>query len=153
MKTKFLSKEAALDGRSWYVVDATDVPLGRLASEVAVLLRGKHKPAFTKHVDCGDFVVVINAEKVRLTGNKRQNKRYYWHTGYIGGIKTVSAATLLDTRPEEVIEKAVTRMFFKGALNHQLVTKLKVYKGGEHPHQAQQPKPYKIGSFFGNAAA
>ena len=153
MKTKFLSKEEAQSSRKWHVVDAAGIPLGRLASEVAILLRGKHKPEFTRHVDCGDFVIVVNAEKVVLTGNKKNQKLYQWHTGYIGGVKTVSASDMLEKNPEKVIEKAVKRMFYKGALTHNLVDKLKVYAGSEHPHTAQQPAAYKVGQYFNNAAA
>jgi len=135
-----LSKEAAVKDRKWHVVDATGVPLGRLATQVAHLLRGKHKPTFTPHVDCGDFVVVINASKVALKGNKLRDKQYHSHTGYIGGIKSVSAAEMLEKHPERMIRLAVKRMVKRGALGHQIIKKLKVYGGEEHPHTAQQPQ-------------
>jgi large subunit ribosomal protein L13 len=135
-----LSKEAAVKDRKWHVVDATGVPLGRLATQVAHLLRGKHKPTFTPHVDCGDFVVVINASKIVLKGNKLKDKQYHSHTGYIGGIKSVSAAEMLEKHPERMIRLAVKRMVKRGALGHQIIKKLKVYGGEEHPHTAQQPQ-------------
>lgn len=128
--------------RDWWVIDAEGVVLGRLAANVAMILRGKHKPMFTPHIDCGDHVVVINADKVRLTGKKRENKKYYRHTGYPGGIKEATAGHILDGRfPERVIQKAVERMLPKDSpLARQQFTKLKVYGGAEHPHTAQQPK-------------
>lgn len=135
-----LSKEAAVKDRKWHVIDATGVPLGRLATQVAHLLRGKHKPTFTPHVDCGDFVVVINASKIVLKGNKLKDKQYHSHSGYIGGIKSVSAAEMLEKHPERMIRLAVKRMVKRGALGHQIIKKLKVYGGEEHPHTAQQPQ-------------
>lgn len=135
-----LSKEAAVKDRKWHVVDATGVPLGRLATQVAHLLRGKHKPTFTPHVDCGDFVVVINASKIVLKGNKLKDKQYHSHSGYVGGIKSVSAAEMLEKHPERMIRLAVKRMVKRGALGHQIIKKLKVYGGEEHPHTAQQPQ-------------
>ncbi len=128
--------------KNWWVIDAEGVVLGRLAAEIAMILRGKHKPSYTPHIDCGDHVVVINAEKVRLTGKKRQNKTYYRHTGYPGGIKEATAGFILDGRfPERVIQKAVERMLPKDSpLARDQYTKLKVYGGAEHPHAAQQPK-------------
>ncbi|NBW39653.1 50S ribosomal protein L13 [bacterium] len=135
-----LSKEAAVTDRKWHVIDATGVPLGRLATQVAHLIRGKHKPTFTPHVDCGDFVVVINASKVVLKGKKLQDKQYHSHSGYIGGIKSVSAAEMLEKHPERMIRLAVKRMVKRGALGHQIIKKLKVYPGAEHPHSAQQPQ-------------
>jgi large subunit ribosomal protein L13 len=129
----------------WYVVDAADVPLGRLASAVAQLIRGKHKPIFTPHMDGGDFVVVINAARVRLTGRKLDQKRYFRHTGYMGHERYTPARDLLATHPERVIEKAVFGMLPKNSLARQkLRGKLKVYAGAEHPHAAQQPTPYSI---------
>ncbi len=129
----------------WYVVDAADVPLGRLASAVAQLIRGKHKPSFTPHMDGGDFVVVINAARVRLTGRKMDQKRYFRHTGYMGHERYTPARDLLATHPERVIEKAVFGMLPKNSLARQkLRGKLKVYAGAEHPHAAQQPTPYSI---------
>lgn len=147
MKTTVsLTKEEALKNRDWYIVDATDVPVGRLASEVATLIRGKHKPTYTPHVDCGDFVIVINAGKAKFTGNKLQDKNYYHYTGYVGGIKSQSAGKLLAEKPQEVIKRAVKGMLTKGALGHQLINKLKVYKGDAHPHLAQKPKTYVVKS-------
>ena len=128
--------------RQWHVIDATDVVLGRLASQVAVLLRGKHKPTFAPHVDTGDFVVVINADKVALTGAKLEQKKAYRHSGYPGGLRSVRYDELLDKNPEKAIEKAVKGMIPKNTLGAQQLTKLKVYAGAEHPHAAQQPKTY-----------
>lgn len=126
--------------KKWYVVDADGLVLGRLASILANMLRGKHKPTFTPHMDCGDHIVVINAEKVKLTGNKRDADFFYWHTGYPGGIKGRSKGQILDGRfPERVIEKAVERMVPRGPLGRRQMGHLKVYKGGSHPHEAQQP--------------
>jgi large subunit ribosomal protein L13 len=130
--------------RTWHVIDATDVVLGRLASQVATLLRGKHKATFAPHVDNGDFVIVINAEKVALTGNKRDTKLAYRHSGYPGGLRSVSYRELLEKRPERAIEKAVRGMLPKNSLAAQQLSKLKVYTGAEHPHAAQQPKPFEI---------
>jgi large subunit ribosomal protein L13 len=130
--------------RTWHVIDATDVVLGRLATQVATLLRGKHKPTFAPHVDNGDFVIVINADKVALTGNKRETKLAYRHSGYPGGLRSVTYAELLAKRPERAIEKAVRGMLPKNSLAAQQLSKLKVYSGSEHPHAAQQPKPFEI---------
>lgn len=130
--------------RDWYVIDATDVVLGRLASQVATLLRGKHKPTFAPHVDGGDFVVIINADKVALTGNKREQKLAYRHSGFPGGLSATSYSELLEKNPERAVEKAVRGMLPKTTLGRQQLGKLKVYAGGEHPHAAQQPKPYEI---------
>ena len=127
--------------RKWFVIDAEGVVLGRLASIIASRLRGKHKPMFTAHMDCGDHIVVINAEKVQLTGNKLADKTYYRHTGYPGGIKSTTAGKILAGKhPERVVEKAVQRMIPKGPLGRQVLTKLKIYAGAEHPHEAQQPE-------------
>jgi large subunit ribosomal protein L13 len=126
------------------VVDAQGKVLGRLASRVAAILRGKHKPTFTPHVDGGDFVVVVNAEKVKLTGRKLQEKVYYWHTGYPGGIKSATAAQMLERKPEWVIQKAVQRMLPKNPLGRRMLKKLKVYRGPEHPHAAQRPEPLDL---------
>ena len=144
--TEFLSKEEALKNREWYVVDATDVPVGRLASEVATLIRGKHKPTYTPHVDCGDFVIVINAGKVKLTGNKLQDKNYYHYTGYVGGTKSTAANKLIEENPAEIITRAVKGMLTKGTLGHQLMNKLKVYKDANYPQVAQKPKVYQVKS-------
>jgi large subunit ribosomal protein L13 len=130
--------------RQWHVVDASDVVLGRLASHVAVLLRGKHKPVFAPHVDTGDFVIVVNAAKVALSGSKLENKRAYRHSGYPGGLRSVSYASLMASHPERVVEKAVRGMLPKNALGRKTLRKLKVYAGPDHPHQAQQPRPYQI---------
>lgn len=134
--------------REWYVVDATDIPLGRLASTVAMRLRGKHKPTFTPHVDGGDHIVVINAEKVKLTGNKDKNMEFHYHTGYVGGLKTILAGDERDGKyPERLIKRAVERMLPKDSpLARQMFTKLHVYKGAEHPHAGQQPKELKLGA-------
>jgi len=139
MKT-YVAKPAEVE-RNWYVIDAEDVVLGRLSAEVAKILRGKHKPTFTPHVDCGDFVVIVNAKKVKLTGNKRNGESFYWHTGWPGGIKGETLGQRLDGRyPERVIEKAVERMITRSPLGRQVMKKLKVYAGPEHPHAAQQPE-------------
>jgi len=130
--------------RNWYVIDATDVVLGRLATHVATLLRGKHKATYAPHVDGGDFVIVINAEKIALTGNKRETKLAYRHSGYPGGLRATTYKDLLDKNPERAIEKAVAGMIPKTSLGRQQLGKLKVYVGGEHPHAAQQPQPFEI---------
>lgn len=132
--------------RRWFVLDAEGVVLGRLASECARLLHGKHKPSFTPHVDTGDFVVVVNAAKVALTGRRLEQKTYYRHTGYPGGIRSTTAGQLLAKHPERLVEKAVRGMLPKNRLGRQMYRKLKVYGGPEHRHQAQQPKPRKIGA-------
>jgi large subunit ribosomal protein L13 len=130
--------------RDWYVIDATDVVLGRLASQVATLLRGKHKPTFAPHVDGGDFVIIINADKVALSGNKRETKMAYRHSGYPGGLTATPYGEFLDTKPERAIEKAVRGMIPKTSLGRTQMTHLKVYAGSEHPHTAQQAKPFEI---------
>jgi large subunit ribosomal protein L13 len=130
--------------RRWHVIDATDVVLGRLASQAAVLLRGKHKATFAPHVDTGDFVVVVNADKVALTGNKRDQKMAYRHSGYPGGLRAVPYSQLLATHPERAVEKAVKGMLPHNTLGRRQLKKLKVYAGPDHPHQAQQPMPYEI---------
>jgi large subunit ribosomal protein L13 len=138
MKT-FVAQPAEVE-KKWILIDAEGLVVGRLASVVAMRLRGKHKPSYTPHVDCGDNVIVINAEKVVLTGRKREQKVYYHHTGYPGGIKERTAKTILDGRfPERVVEKAVERMLPRGPLFRQILGNLRVYKGAEHPHAAQQP--------------
>jgi large subunit ribosomal protein L13 len=138
MKT-FSAKTTEIE-KKWLLIDAEGLVLGRLASHIATVLRGKNKPIFTPHVDCGDNVIVVNAEKVHLTGAKRDNKLYYWHTGYPGGIKSKSASDILDGRfPERVIMKAVQRMLPGGPLSRKQLKNLKVYAGVEHPHEAQQP--------------
>ncbi len=130
--------------RDWYVVDATNKILGRLATEVARRLRGKHKTAYTPHVDTGDYIVVTNAEKVCVTGDKAKNKVYYRHTGYPGGIKDINFEKLIAHKPERIIEKAVKGMLPKGPLGRQMFAKLKVYAGAVHPHSAQQPKALEV---------
>jgi large subunit ribosomal protein L13 len=130
--------------RDWYVVDAEGQTLGRLATRIADALRGKRKPEYTPHVDTGDFVVVVNAEKIHVTGRKLEQKRYWRHSGYPGGIKSRTLAEMLERRPEEVIRKAVKGMLPRNRLARQQLTKLKVYAGPEHPHAAQQPKPMEI---------
>lgn len=142
MKT-YMAKPAEVE-RKWYVIDATDQTLGRLSSEVAAILRGKHKATYTPHVDTGDFVIIINAEKVKLTGNKLKDKKYYRHSGYPGGIKEISAGELLQKRPERAIEIAVKGMLPHNRLGRAMFKKLKVYRGGEHPHQAQKPEPREL---------
>jgi large subunit ribosomal protein L13 len=127
--------------RRWYLVDAEGKTLGRLATQIADTLRGKHKAEYTPHVDTGDFVVVVNAERIHVTGNKLEQKRYWRHTGYPGGIKSRTLAEMLDRRPEEVIRKAVKGMLPRNRLARRQLTKLKVYAGPDHPHAAQQPKP------------
>jgi large subunit ribosomal protein L13 len=139
------AKTADLES-DWFVVDATDQVLGRLASSVAKILRGKHKPTFTPHVDCGDNVIVVNASKVVLTGRKLQKKVYHHHTGYIGGIKERSAKAIMAGRfPERIVEKAVERMLPHGPLGRQQFGNLRVYPGPEHPHEAQQPETLDVG--------
>jgi large subunit ribosomal protein L13 len=130
--------------KNWYVIDATDVVLGRLATQVATLLRGKHKPTFAPHVDNGDFVIVINADKVALTGSKREQKLAYHHSGYPGGLRATSYAQLLATKPERAVEKAVAGMIPKNSLGRAQISKLKVYRGAEHPHSAQKPQTFEI---------
>ncbi|MGL4745489.1 MAG: 50S ribosomal protein L13 [Dermatophilaceae bacterium] len=130
--------------KAWHIIDATDIVLGRLASQTAVLLRGKHKPTFAPHVDTGDFVIIINADKVALTGSKATKKLAYRHSGFPGGLKSTSYTDLLARNPEKAVEKAVRGMLPRTTLGRQQLTKLKVYRGAEHPHTAQQPKPYQI---------
>jgi large subunit ribosomal protein L13 len=130
--------------RDWYVVDAAGKTLGRLASEVATRLRGKHKPEYTPHVDTGDYIVIVNAEKVAVTGKKAGDKVYYHHTGYIGGMKSITFEKLIDRKPEMAIELAVKGMMPRNPLGRAMLRKLKVYAGNEHPHTAQQPQPLNI---------
>ena len=138
MKT-FMASPATID-RKWYVVDATDMTLGRLASEVAKVLRGKNKPIFTPHIDCSDNVIVINAEKIKVTGKKMDQKVYYHHSDYVGGLKEATLREKLEKKPEQVIELAVKGMLPKGPLGRQMFTKLHVYAGPEHKHEAQKPE-------------
>ena len=138
------SPKASELSHEWFVVDATDVVLGRLASQVATLLRGKHKPTFAAHMDNGDFVIIINADKVALTGSKLAQKKAYRHSGYPGGLTATTYSELLEKNPERAIEKAIRGMLPKNSLGDQQLGKLKVYKGANHPHVAQQPKPFNI---------
>lgn len=139
----YTPKAAEVEKR-WHVIDATDVVLGRLASQAAILLRGKHKPTFAPHVDTGDFVVIVNADKVALTGNKREQKKAYRHSGYPGGLTAVGYVELLEKNPERAVEKAIRGMLPKNTLGRAQLSKLKVYRGPEHPHQAQKPQPFEI---------
>ena len=132
--------------RKWYVVDANDIVLGRLATQVATVLRGKHRPQYTPHADCGDHVIVINAEKVRVTGKKESDKIYYHHTGFVGGVKSITLEKQRQKHPERIIEAAVKGMMPKGPLGRSMLKKLKVYAGTEHPHAAQQPETMKLSS-------
>lgn len=130
--------------RNWFVVDLEGKVLGRTATEIARVLRGKHKPIYTPSVDTGDFVIVLNADKLQLTGNKMADKKYYRHTGYPGGLRTINAAKLLEKKPEELVKKAVRGMLPRNKLGREMLKKLKVYAGSEHPHAAQQPKELVI---------
>ena len=144
MNETYATKASDIE-RKWYVLDAEGVVLGRLAAEVSKLLRGKHKPSYTPNLDCGDYVIVINADKVKLTGKKLTDKKYFKHTGWIGGIKETTAGKILAGRfPERVIIKAVERMITRNPLGRQQMTKLKVYAGSEHPHTAQNPEVFDI---------
>ncbi len=139
MKT-YSAKPSEIE-KKWYVIDADGVVLGRMAAVIATRLRGKHKTTYTPHMDCGDNIIVINAEKVKLTGNKWTDKIYYWHTGYPGGIKSRTAGAILEGKqPERLVEKAVERMISRNPLGRQQMRKLHVYAGSEHPHEAQQPE-------------
>lgn len=143
-QTRSVSKENALRGRRWVLIDATERPLGRVASRAASLLRGKERPDYTPNQDTGDFVVVVNAAKVKVTGSKLTNKTYYRHTGYPGGIRATTAGKLLQSKPERLLEMAVRGMLPKSRLGRQLFTKLKVYRGADHPHAAQRPVPIEL---------
>lgn len=142
MKTAHLNKETV--ERNWFVVDAEDLVLGRLSTRIAMVLRGKHKPTFSPHVDGGDFVIVTNAEKVKVTGNKAMQKTYYRHTGYPGGMRTTQLFEMLEKHPDRVIRRAVWGMLPKGPLGRRQIKKLKVYAGAEHPHAAQKPEPLPL---------
>ena len=147
LSTQTRSIKPAEVEKQWHLIDADGLVLGRVAVIIANILRGKHKPSFTPHVDCGDHVVVINAEKVRLTGNKLKQKIYYKHTGYIGGLKEISAGKVLDGRfPERVLEKAVERMIPRGPLGRDQMRALHLYTGSEHPHAGTQPQPLDVAS-------
>ncbi|REF32043.1 50S ribosomal protein L13 [Calidifontibacter indicus] len=144
MRTYTPTTVGAQADRKWHVIDATDVVLGRLAAQTATLLRGKHKPTFAPHIDTGDFVIIINADKVALTGAKLEKKRAYRHSGFPGGLKSVSYTELMAKDPAKAVEKAVRGMLPKTSLGRAQIAKLKVYAGGEHPHAAQQPVPFEI---------
>ena len=141
--TTFMQKKAEVQ-RKWYIIDATDLPLGRVASKAAHILRGKHKVTFTPHVDCGDYVIILNASNVKLTGNKLTDKMYYNHSGYTGGLRIRSAKEMKERYPEEMIERAVKGMLPKGRLGRQMYKKLFVYDGNEHKHLAQKPVEIKV---------
>lgn len=143
-KTTQLTKEAADAQREWYVVDLDGQILGRAATRIATVLRGKHKPTFTPHVDCGDFVIVLNAEKVKMTGNKWAAKKYYSHSLYSGGLKTTGAEHMRDTHPDRIIRAAVWGMLPKNKLGKKILKKLKIYAGSKHDHQAQKPQPLAL---------
>ena len=142
MKTFMQTKETV--ERNWYVIDATDKSLGRVATKAAHILRGKHKVTFTPHVDCGDYVIIINADKVKLTGNKLDNKMYYNHSGFTGGLRERNAREMIESYPVEMVERAVKGMLPHNRLGRQMYKKLYVYEGSEHPHMAQQPKEIKV---------
>ena len=144
MTVRTFSPKAADVQRQWHVIDASDVVLGRLASHTATLLRGKHKPIFAPHVDTGDFVIIVNAAKVALSGNKLVDKRAYRHSGYPGGLRSIAYGDLMASNPERVVTKAVRGMLPKNTLGRQMLRKLKVYAGPEHPHKAQKPVPFQI---------
>jgi len=143
MKNTYMQKKEEVS-RNWYVIDAEDIVLGRLASKAAHILRGKHKPTYTPHVDCGDFVIVVNASKVALTGDKLDKKIYYNHSGHTGGLRERTARTMKENYPVEMVERSVKGMLPKGRLGRQMYKKLFVYAGAEHPHQAQQPTELKM---------
>ena len=144
MKTFSAKNEEVV--RDWYLVDANNKTLGRLSTEIASRLRGKHKPIFTPHVDTGDYIVVINASKIRVTGNKMKDKMYYKHTGYIGNLKSMNLSTMLEKNPERVLMKSVRGMLPKNKLGRSMLSKLKVYAGPDHPHVAQQPESKELGT-------
>ena len=144
MKTTFMQKKEEVV-RDWYVIDAKDIPLGRVASKAASMLRGKHKATYTPHVDCGDNISIITADKVALTGNKLENKKYYNHSRYVGGLRERTAKEMKEKYPEEMLERAIKGMLPKGRLGRQMYRKLHVYAGAEHPHTAQQPKIVDLG--------
>lgn len=144
MKTTYMQKKETVV-RDWYVIDAKDMPLGRVASKAAVMLRGKHKVTYTPHIDCGDNIIIINASEVLLTGNKLENKKYYNHSRYAGGLRERTAKEMKANYPTEMVELAVKGMLPKGRLGRQMYRKLHVYAGAEHPHTAQQPKVVELG--------
>ena len=143
MKTFMQSKETVT--REWYVIDAKDIPLGRVAAKAATMLRGKHKATYTPHIDCGDNIIIVNAEKVMLTGNKLEGKKYYNHSRYAGGLRVRTAKEMVENYPVEMVERAVKGMLPHNRLGRQMYKKLYVYAGNEHPHMAQMPKEVKVG--------
>lgn len=143
MSKTFMANSANVQHK-WYVVDATDLVLGRLSTEIATILRGKHKPTFTPHVDCGDYVIIVNAEKIAFTGNKSEGKLYYRHSGYAGGLKTRTLERMLELQPEKVLEKSIRGMLPHNSLGQDMYRKLYVYSGPDHPHQAQKPEVLTI---------
>lgn len=145
MYTRSTTKAEAVADKNWHLADLEEQTLGRAATKIAHILRGKHKPTYTPHIDCGDFVVVINCEKVALTGNKWADKTYYHHTGYMGGIKGITAEKLVVKHPEDLIKKAVKGMLPRGPLGRAMMKKLKIYPGTSHPHEAQQPQVLDLG--------
>ena len=153
MTVRTFSPKAADVQRQWHVIDASDIVLGRLASQAAILLRGKHKAIFAPHVDTGDFVIIVNAAKVALTGNKLADKKAYRHSGYPGGLRAVAYGDLMAKNPERAVTKAVKGMLPKNTLGRQMLSKLKVYAGPEHPHQAQKPVPFEITQVSQQASA
>ena len=144
MYTRSTTSEEAIADRKWWVVDLAEQPVGRAASKIATVLRGKHKATYTPHIDDGDFIVAINADKVKFTGNKWEDKTYYRHTGYVGGIKATTATEMLERNPTAIIEKAVKGMLPRGPLGRAQLKKLKVYTGADHPHSAQQPEALSL---------
>jgi large subunit ribosomal protein L13 len=142
MKT-YMAKDHEVS-RSWFVVDAQDRVLGRMAARIATILQGKHKPIYTPHVDTGDFVVVVNADKMRFTGTKLEDRKIRWHSGWIGGLKEITLNRLMEKKPDLVVRLAVRRMLPKSKLGRKMIKKLKIYKGGEHPHQAQKPEALEL---------
>ena len=143
MKSTFMQSKETVN-RKWYVIDAKDIPLGRVASKAAVILRGKHKVTYTPHVDCGDYVIIVNADKVALTGNKLEDKIYYDHSRYVGGLRERTAKEMKEKYPEEMLERAIKGMLPKGRLGRQMYKKLFVYAGSEHKHMAQKPVELKV---------
>ena len=143
MSKSYMANSQTIE-RKWFVVDATDLVLGRVSTEVASILKGKHKPTYTPHVDCGDYVIIVNAEKVALTGNKLDDKLYYRHSGYPGGLKSRTAKRMLELQPQKVLEKSIRGMLPKNRLGEDMYRKLYVYVGSEHPHQAQKPEVYTL---------
>ena len=143
MSKSYMANSQTIE-RKWFVVDATDLVLGRVSTEVASILKGKHKPTYTPHVDCGDYVIIVNAEKVALTGNKLDDKLYYRHSGYPGGLKSRTAKRMLELQPQKVLEKSIRGMLPKNRLGEDMYRKIYVYVGSEHPHQAQKPEVYTL---------